>query len=156
MAPHRSSGLDFSDRAPEVDHPDILVQPDGGPAHLQRNKTERRRLQEFMRGGGAAPSSSAQHAAKPTTPRERWEHWMVNEGGRRIFFSVWVFLQLLVAVFGFANYQLKDNLNNARATFGVTYGEWPVCACACCGRRAQCVLFRQRLRGRRRSCCTST
>jgi hypothetical protein len=29
---------------------------------------------------------------------------------------------LLVAVFGFLNYDLKDNLTDARATFGITYG----------------------------------
>jgi len=118
MASNRSSGLDFSDRAPAADHPDLIVHPDGGPSHLQRNKTERRRLQGLMRPDYNQP---AQITAKPTTLREKWEHWMVNEGGRRIFFVVWIFLQLLVAVFGFANYQLKDNNVDARATFGITY-----------------------------------
>jgi NADPH oxidase len=46
---------------------------------------------------------------------------MINEGGRQLFFGVWIFLHLLVAVFGFLNYQLKDNLVDARATFGVTF-----------------------------------
>lgn len=48
---------------------------------------------------------------------------MVNEGGRRIFFFSWIFLHFLVALFGFFNYQLKDNNVNARATFGETFGE---------------------------------
>jgi len=38
-----------------------------------------------------------------------------------MFFGVWIFLHLLVAALGFVHYQLKDNLNTARATFGVTY-----------------------------------
>ncbi|PFH48925.1 hypothetical protein AMATHDRAFT_148777 [Amanita thiersii Skay4041] len=46
---------------------------------------------------------------------------MINEGGRQLFFGVWVFLHLIVAVLGFAHYQIKDNLNTARATFGITF-----------------------------------
>lgn len=58
---------------------------------------------------------------KPLTFAEKFDLWMINEGGRRIFFSVWVVLHLLVFAFGFMNYQLKDNLTTARATFGITY-----------------------------------
>jgi len=46
---------------------------------------------------------------------------MINEGGKRLFFAVWIFLHLLVAVFGVLNYGLKDNLTQARALFGVTF-----------------------------------
>ena len=46
---------------------------------------------------------------------------MINEGSKRLFFSAWVLLHLLVAVFGFLNYNLKDNLTTARATFGITF-----------------------------------
>lgn len=123
MAHNRSSGLDFSDRAPEIDHPDVVINPIVGPTHLQRNKTERRRLQGIMR-----PDLNQQVASvnqKPVTLSEKWNHWMVNEGGKRLFFSVWIFLQLLVAVFGFANYQLKDNNVNARAALGITYRQCP-------------------------------
>ena len=50
MASNRSSGLDFSDgTASSLDnHPD-MVDPYPGGAHLQRNKTERRRLQGLQR-----------------------------------------------------------------------------------------------------------
>ncbi|GJJ14792.1 hypothetical protein Clacol_009060 [Clathrus columnatus] len=118
----RFSGYDFSDGAKYpviVDHPDIIIDPMGGPSHLQRNKTERRRLQGLMRVETVARTERMEF--KPRTLRERLDHWMVNEGGKRLFFFSWVFLQLLVSVFGFFNYQLKDNLNNARATFGITY-----------------------------------
>jgi len=47
--------------------------------------------------------------------------WLINEGGRQLCFGVWIFLHLLVAVFGFINYQLKDNLVTARAAFGITF-----------------------------------
>lgn len=53
---------------------------------------------------------------------EKFNLWMINEGGRQLFFGVWVLLHLLVAVFGFIHYSLKDNLNNARKTFGITFG----------------------------------
>jgi len=46
---------------------------------------------------------------------------MVNEGGRRLFFFVWIFLHALVFGLGMVNYGYKDNLNNARATFGLGY-----------------------------------
>ena len=38
-----------------------------------------------------------------------------------MFFFVWCFLHVLVFVLGTLHYQLKDNLNTARATFGVTF-----------------------------------
>jgi hypothetical protein len=60
--------------------------------------------------------------SRPTLTPE-WDHWMVNGGGTYIFFAVWIFFQVLVAIFGFATYQLRDIFNNARATFGVAYGE---------------------------------
>jgi NADPH oxidase len=53
----------------------------------------------------------------------KFDLWMINEGGRQVFFGVWIFLHLLVAAFGFFHYQVKDNLTQARATFGVTFGE---------------------------------
>ena len=47
---------------------------------------------------------------------------MINEGGRQLFFGVWIFLHMLVAVLGWMHYSLKDNLVTARATFGITFG----------------------------------
>jgi len=58
---------------------------------------------------------------KPTTIKQKLDAWMVNDGGKRIFFLAFILLHLFVIVFGFFNYQFKDNLNNARATFGITY-----------------------------------
>jgi len=118
----RSSGLDFSDgKGNALDqHPDMpSYAGDSQPTHLQRNKTERRRLQGLQRS--LTNSSSTKVPAKPTTLRQRFDLWMINEGGQQLFFGVWVFLHLLVAVFGFAHYQLKDNSVGARQVFGVTF-----------------------------------
>ncbi|KAG6898083.1 hypothetical protein C0992_006003 [Termitomyces sp. T32_za158] len=118
----RSSSLDFSDGDYALDqHPDILTYYAGDtlPTHLQRNKTERRRLQGLQRSNTAISTRSG--PPKRVTFREKFDVWMINEGGRQLFFGVWIFLHLLVAVFGLLNYQLKDNLNNARQMFGVTY-----------------------------------
>jgi hypothetical protein len=127
MSSKRSSGLDFSDGQDPMlqlqQHPDLAIPYDTGlqPGHLRRNKTERRRLQGLQRSntvGSAAPPDFT----KAKTFQQRFKVWMINEGGRRLFFGVWVVLHLLVAIFGFFNYQLKDNNVTARATFGVTYG----------------------------------
>jgi NADPH oxidase len=120
-----SSGLDFSDPSSALDeHPDVPSTYANGmaqPAHLQRNKTERRRLQGLQRSLTATTLPKGPH--KPNGWRQKYNLWMINEGGSRIVFCVWIFLHLLVTAFGFLNYQMKDNLNNARATFGITYGE---------------------------------
>jgi hypothetical protein len=115
------NGLDFSDGAQFPDeHLDMKY--DAGvpqPVHLQRNKTERRRLQGLQRFNTAAPVTVTLYV--PRTFWEKWDWWMINEGGKRLFFFVWILLHLFVAVFGFLNYDLKDNLTGARATFGITF-----------------------------------
>ncbi|KAJ8700922.1 hypothetical protein PTI98_003900 [Pleurotus ostreatus] len=109
--PNRSSGLDFSDGAPAVG-PDVPAQP----SFLQRNKTERRRLQGLQRTNSV--KSPGNGLFVPTTFGQKFNLWMINEGGRQLFFGVWIFLHILVAVFGFFHYQMKDNLNTARSLFG--------------------------------------
>lgn len=52
---------------------------------------------------------------------EKLDRWMVNEGARRISVGIFMLLHAMIFTFGFINYQLKDNLNTARATFGLTY-----------------------------------
>ncbi|KAH8109128.1 NADPH oxidase isoform 2 [Phellopilus nigrolimitatus] len=117
----RSSGLDFSDRGSTFDaHPDVVLS--AGNPNLQRNKTERSRMQGLMRiptmrGMGNKPLTDA----RKLSLKERWDLWMVNEGGRRLFFYFIVFLHVLVFIFGWFNYALKDNEVTARATFGVTF-----------------------------------
>ncbi|KAJ7768656.1 NADPH oxidase [Mycena maculata] len=116
MSNTRSSSLDFQDRLPALDqHPDM---ENYKGASLQRNKTERGRLQGLQRSntntGVKAPSG-------PKGIRERISLWLINEGHRHIFFGVWLLLHLLVTILGFLHYGLKDNLNNARAEFGITF-----------------------------------
>lgn len=122
-----SDGLDFSDRAPAYEeHPDLTnnYTTANEPSHLARNKTERRRLQGLQRTftGSSSATNPANYAYTPQTWKEKWDLWMINEGGRRIFFFVWVFLHLAVAALGTVHYGLKDNLVTARKTFGVTFG----------------------------------
>jgi NADPH oxidase 2 len=115
----RNDGFDFSDGAqPPLDaHPDMTYYTSTfHPSHLQRNRTERRRLQGLQRSNIFSTKSY-----QPQTFMEKWDRWMINEGGKHLFFAVWVFLHLLVAVFGVFHYGLKDNLTQARATFGVTF-----------------------------------
>lgn len=52
---------------------------------------------------------------------EKLDRWMVNEGSRRILVGVFVLVHAMIFTFAFINYQLKDNLTQARATFGLTY-----------------------------------
>jgi predicted ferric reductase len=122
MSSKRSSGLDFSDGTSTLDqHPDLPIYSteDSQPSHLRRNKTERRRLQGLQRS--TTNSSTSSGPEKPKNFRQKIDLWMINEGGRHLFFAVWILLHILVATFGFFNYELKDNLVDARATFGITY-----------------------------------
>jgi NADPH oxidase len=122
MLRSRNDGFDFSDGAvPPLDaHPDMNFDVDApAPSHLQRNKTERKRLQGLQRSNTGSSKSVTPY--EPRSLSDKWNLWMINEGGKRLFFAVWIFLHLLVAVFGFLNYGLKDNLTQARATFGITF-----------------------------------
>jgi NADPH oxidase len=120
MDSRRSSGLDFSDgiSALKVHDVDFL-----GIPHDQRNKAERVRLQRL--NSVTAPNGRPRH--DPTRPKklsEKISIWLINEGRQRVLFVVFIFLHLLLAVFGILHYGLKDNLSNARATFGVTFSAY--------------------------------
>lgn len=52
---------------------------------------------------------------------EKFDRWMVNEGSRRLVLALFMLVHGMVFGFGFMNYYLKDNLTNARATFGLGY-----------------------------------
>ncbi|KAJ7653160.1 NADPH oxidase [Mycena polygramma] len=96
MSSKRSSGLDFSDgKSALSDAPSTNFD--------QRNKAERVRLQGLQKIG------------------ERISIWLINEGRQRVLFAVFIFLHLIVLVLGFVHYGLKDNLNTARKTFGITF-----------------------------------
>jgi NADPH oxidase len=124
----RSSGLDFSDRGQlsNLDqHPDLKESYANGtaqPSHLQRNKSERRRLQPLQRTATIGSASKGPH--EPERLIDKLNVWMINDGGRRLFFSVWIFLHLLVFSLGFVNYQLNDDNNNARAMYGYGFSTW--------------------------------
>ena len=118
----RQSSMDFSDgKIPSLEqHPDIVINANQ-PSHLQRNKTERRRLQGLQRTNTTTAQPVAPYV--PRTTMEKYNHWMINEGGRRMFFFVFLFLHALVIAFGFMHYQLKDSSVTARGTFGITFRE---------------------------------
>jgi NADPH oxidase len=99
------------------DHPD-LKQANG--AQLQRNKTERIRLQGLQR-------TNSNGAPKGPTKKEslnfigRWKLWMINDGGNRMFFFIFILLHLLIGGFGMAHYSFKDNLVNNRRMLGAGF-----------------------------------
>ncbi|KAJ7023069.1 NADPH oxidase [Mycena alexandri] len=112
----RSSGLDFSDGT------SALKENASDAASVdRRNQTERARIQG-LQSTTTAPKGRLRH--DPTRPKKLSEKitiWMINEGKQRVFFAVFLLLHLLVAILGFVHYGLKDNLNNARARFGITF-----------------------------------
>lgn len=117
---NRTDGLDFADRDPNAEaHPDVPR------SNLQRNKTERGRLQGLMRINSTTgiPSIGAKDAPPGVMGawKAKWDHWMVNDGGRQLFSGVYIFLHLLVFALGFVHYDLKDNSVGARALFGITF-----------------------------------
>lgn len=94
------------------------------PSQLRRNLSERTRLQDLHKAAFSASASVSPPA--PVNPSslgigKRLELWLINEGGRQLFFGVWVFLHMLVFAFGFVSYSLSDNVVGARRTFGPTY-----------------------------------
>jgi len=123
MSLKRNSGLDFSDgTVPNQtfeQHPDLGEKARPHEVHLQRNKTERRRLQGLQRT--LTTTSATKARDHPMSWKDKFDVWMINEGGRQLFFGVYILLHLLVAIFGFIHYQLKDNSEGARATFGFTF-----------------------------------
>lgn len=124
MSKERSSGLDFADRNSintfeHWQHPDLEYNQDNGSGYLQRNRSERKRLQGLQRTLTNVTSNMAPRAQR--TLKEKFNVWLINEGPCQIFFGSWIFLHLLVLVFGFLNYALSDDLKDARATFGITY-----------------------------------
>ncbi|KAI1826561.1 ferric reductase NAD binding domain-containing protein [Xylaria intraflava] len=62
-----------------------------------------------------------QEVQKELTMREKFDKWMINEGYRRFFVFVFIFLHALVFAFGFVGYAVKDSFQGARDTFGPTY-----------------------------------
>ena len=84
---HHSSGYHFADSLGilpylQEQHPDLTIANVNGSA-LQRNKAERRRLQRIRSSLLATPS------VEPKTLLDVFNIWLINEGGRQLFFGVW-------------------------------------------------------------------
>ena len=101
------------------DRNDIVINGNQ-PSHLQRNKTERIRLQGLQR---TTTNESLKAPVKTSALGwiDRWRLWMINEGGNRMFFFVFILLHLLVGVLGMLHYSLKDNLANNRRQLGAGF-----------------------------------
>jgi NADPH oxidase 2 len=92
---------------------------DAKATNLFRNKDERRRLQGLV-------LSSKKAGAQPFQPKnlhQRIELWMINRGAKYLFLVVWIVLHLLVAIYGLVQYQMTDQFEFARRTFGSSYGQ---------------------------------
>jgi len=125
MSGRPSSGLDFSDRRDPLDalnaHPDVVLQR-APSASLQRNKTERRRLQGVMRTTAAVEGQTLPSQMKDTKVMERYHTWLINGGRAKVLFGFYMFLHVLVIVFGFLHYQLKDTFTTTRSIVSVGFG----------------------------------
>ncbi|KAJ7706691.1 NADPH oxidase B [Mycena rosella] len=88
-------------------------------SHLQRNKTERWRLQGLQKVQSNNDASAK--AAQPKSWGHRLNVWMINEGHMNLFFALFLTLHLLAFILAWFHYSLKDNLTTARGTFGATF-----------------------------------
>ena len=52
---------------------------------------------------------------------EKIDRWTASKAHRVLFLATFVMIHTMVFTFGFLNYHLKDNLDNARTTFGSAY-----------------------------------
>ena len=124
MSGRPSSGLDFSDRRDALDaldaHPDIVLQR-APSATLQRNKTERRRLQGVMRTTAAVEGQTLASQVKDTKFMERYHTWLINGGRAKVIFGFYIFLHILVIIYGFLLYQLRDTFTGTRAAVGLGF-----------------------------------
>ena len=60
-------------------------------------------------------------APRDLTLQEKVERWMVTKGSKQIPVLLFAIVHAMIFAFGYLNYNLKDNLDTARATFGATY-----------------------------------
>jgi hypothetical protein len=115
-----SSSFDFKDGSITYEEP-WNQDPDPRESYvsggvMERNKTERGRLQEIQK---KTPSITG--PVERRTLKERFNVWLINEGSKKLFLAVWIFLHLLVAAFGFTHYYWNDHYINVRALLGITY-----------------------------------
>lgn len=118
----RASALDFQDVSPPSGFQNIpyqQMQDESAPPvvppfpvfpkplQLQRNKTERTRLQGVMQKNSSAGTEDVIAHVVPVSKQGRFRHWFVNEGGRRTFFALWMLVHALVFAFGMVHYSLK-------------------------------------------------
>jgi NADPH oxidase len=133
---NRTSGLDFSDKKSPMDalaaHPDVLARAPS-TSNLQRNKTERHRLQGLMRSGSNTSNTNTSESGvkvpnkmKDEKLMDRWHTWLINGGQSKLIFGIYIFLHLIVIALGFLNYQLKDNQTIVRSIVGLGFGEFPL------------------------------
>ncbi|KAJ7268158.1 NADPH oxidase [Mycena haematopus] len=92
--------------------------PPKGSSHLQRNKTERWRLQGLQK---VQSNDSGAKAQLPKSFGQKLNIWMINEGHTALFFGAFIGLHVLAACLAWLHYSLKDNLTTARKTFGITF-----------------------------------
>jgi NADPH oxidase 2 len=128
---NRTTGLDFSDKKSPMDalaaHPDVLARAPT-TSNLQRNKTERHRLQGLMRSmSNPNPNTSESGVKVPNKMKDeklmdRWHTWLINGGQSKLIFGIYIFLHLIVITLGFLNYQLKDNQTIIRSIVGPGFG----------------------------------
>ncbi|KAL8699875.1 MAG: hypothetical protein Q9224_001217 [Gallowayella concinna] len=67
---------------------------------------------------------SGEMSATPPRPLrlvEKIDRWASNDGARVLALLTFGVVHAMVFIFGFLNYQMKDNMDTARATFGVSY-----------------------------------
>ena len=100
-----------------MDYSDIFKNPKTASMYSERSERARTTALSRILASGEVSTE----APRALTPREKLDRWFVNEGSRRVFIGVFVTVHAMIFGFGFANYQLKDNLTGARATFGITY-----------------------------------
>ena len=90
-----------------------------GLGRISPSKPERGRTSQLSRI--LASGEMARDPPRPLSTLESIGRWMINEGSRRISVFVFGLVHAMIFGFGFANYQLKDNLTTARGTFGLGY-----------------------------------
>lgn len=86
---------------------------------MESNKPERARWPPLTR-----MLMSGEMSAEPPrdlTWREKVSRWLAQQGSKHLFVFMFMVVHSMIFAFGFINYHMKDNMSQARLTFGTSY-----------------------------------
>ncbi|KAG8812631.1 hypothetical protein FRC18_002869 [Serendipita sp. 400] len=100
------------------EHPDVTKMP-AKRELLERNKSERRRLQGLVRAGGEEGARETRRRVRGINGlMNKWHTWLINGGRAYLLFATFILLHIMVIVMGLLHFQIKDTFTKLRKAVG--------------------------------------